>query len=307
MPARGLITPQRANLLEQIRQNVRIGGGFEAHPCFLGIRTMLDSQGDLQAAKFASRAISMLLTEYLERMHFEWLTDTVGLGFVTGMDQDGLKQVAAEFAERCQLKLTVNGHPHTISPRTVCVWYPSTLEASPRLLLDTAEHVLAHTDDSFRLVIISSPEDVVEHVGRWVNLLDSLGLAQKTDLSNRRLQRRVPLQAPCVLRCFRGASKETDALEAVTQDVSTGGFGVTIPRELHAGEIVEIAIRKPDGVLFVAGKVAYCRCIGVRNYLIGITALVSAPKPIVSADPDLAAKTYPWFAEYLRSHATAYH
>ena len=92
-----------------------------------------------------------------------------------------------------------------------------------------------------------------------------------------------------------------ETLSAETRDASQGGFALHVPRELRTGEIIEIELPKADGRLFVAARVAFCRYVSVKKYMIGVKVLKHAGEPIISLNPTEAAHTYHWLSKFLRT------
>ncbi len=261
-----------------------------------------------QVAKNAGRKLSTVVQEHFPDLSFQWLDEAHGLGFLPEMEEVAFRRAAELVSSRCQLHLTIGDDTFAVNTRLACTWFPSTLEATPQLLLDVAEHLLVKPRDEsgFQFVTLRSQEDVMETLGRGVDLHGDLGLSQKGKGVNRRLNKRIPLKSPCVVRYFRPRTTNMEVLDAETQDVSQGGFALYVPRELRAGEIIEIKLRKADGPLFVAGKITHCRYVSVKKYLIGVSVVETGNEPIISANPTQAAKTYAWLTDFMCTRATTH-
>ncbi len=296
-------------MLELVCENAQPGGKFIFPSCFLGVRitnaTRTQSLLGRQVIQTAARKVSLVVHHQLPEMVFQRLDDICGLGFVSGMDEVAFRNAASITHSQCQLHLTIDDQVYTISTQTACAWFPPTLEASPRFLLDAAEHLLRQPGKDFGMdfVVIRSQEDAFEVLGRCVDLLSDLGLNQKGSRNNRRQHKRILLKSRCIVHYFLGGSTRMSKVEGQTYDVSQGGFAINAPRELRTGEIVEIEVPKTDGALFVAARVAYCQYISAKNYLIGIRALETGKKPIISVDPMTATQNYSWLSEYLRTRS----
>lgn len=303
------LTPQRANLLKVIAENSKPNEGFASHSCFLGVCIKNETpQGDTlsqSAIKSAKVKLSTVVQAHSPGINFQWLDDAHGLGLLLGMEEDEFRRVAKTLLEQCQLDLTIEDKAFTINTRIVCTWFPSVLKSSPRFLFDTAEHILVNPrdDSGFQFVAIRSQDAAIEILGRCIDLLSELGLSQKGQNTNRRLNKRIPLKSSCVVRYFRGGTTEIETIKAETQDVSQGGFALFIPRELRIGEIVEIELRKTDGSLFVVGKVTHYQYVSAKKYFIGVTSLETGDEPIISINPEQAMRVFPWLAEFMRARS----
>ena len=286
--------------------------GVQASSCFLGVCIMnatrlRDTLGP-QVAKNAGRKVSTVVQEHFPDLSFQWLDEAHGVGFLPEMEEVAFRRAAELVSSRCQLHLTIGDDTFAVNTRLACTWFPSTLEATPQLLLDVAEHLLVKPRDEsgFQFVTIRSQEDVMETLGRGVDLHGDLGLSQKGNGADHRLNKRIPLNSPCVVRHLGADATKMGAVNAKTQDVSQGGLALYVPRELRTGEIIEIELRKADGPLFVAGRITHYRYVSVKKYLIGVSVVETSDEPIISANPTQAAKTYAWFADFMRTRATTH-
>ena len=306
------LTPQRIKLLAQITANAGTDKGYQASSCFLGVCVVNASQSSdalsPQVAKHARPKVSIAVKGSLPGIAFEWLDEANGLGFLPGMEESELRSAAQNLLNRCQLDITIGDDLLSIGTRMVCTWFPAALEASPRFLLDTAEHVLTKgpEDHGLHFVTIASQENATAALGRCVDLLSDLGLSQRGNRVDRRENKRLSLTAPCIVRYFRTGTTELTNLDAETHDVSHGGFALHVSREFRNGDVVEVELRKADGSLFVAGPVTYCKYISVKRYLIGIIALETLDEPIISSNPEQATQTYSWLADFMHLRAAVH-
>ncbi len=270
------MTPQQTALVERITADRRSDGPARAPACFLGFH-ILDAGRNRQPltpqiTKHAHRRLTVAVGQFFPQMLFLWLEDQYGLGFLAGLNEAQFRRTAEPLLSLRRFPLTIGGEVFPVSVRLACTWFPGPLDASPRFLLDAAEHVLRDGagDSGFEFVTITSQQEALAAVGRCVDLLSDWGLSQKGSRTDRRAHKRQALRSRCLVRYFRAGTTDMEELVAQTRDVSPGGLALHVPHELYSGEIVEVELRKPDGLLFVAGRVLQCRYLAVSATTSGL-------------------------------------
>ncbi len=119
-----------------------------------------------------------------------------------------------------------------------------------------------------------------------------------------RKQERKNLVAPCTLHYFTGSGSELGAEAAATRNLSTGGAGLLAARPMLRGEPVEVVLDRGTSILFLAGLVAFCRCVDGAIHDIGVQFVSHSVTPIISGDAAEALKKHDWVDRALSAKLT---